>query len=543
MFFRRQNLIGTRILTNFCFAACILLCVFAIEAQTKHTPAQNESNNKLLAEAASALDAEDLSRAAAVLQKVLLSEPRNSAAHTLAGITADRQNNLEAAEKHFATAAKLSPDAPEARNNYGAILLRLKKKPEAAKEFAASLRANPNQRSALVNLAQIRFDENNLPAARQLFEKAKAITPDAEIARALVVISLRLSDREQAAKNYREYATLAKTVELPAALRAELGTALFESNLNDEAIQELEIAVALDESKLNAIVSLSRAYVKRKDIKSAGKLLESVVARGVADAGIYAALADVYEAGGFVENAIPAMRLAVNKEPKNEFYRFRYGMLLTNSKVPAAGVIRLEEAIKEFPNSARLWLALGIAHYDENKTAEAQVAFEKALTIDAKLVPALAYLGTVNVERANYGEAVKFYEHALAVDESNAVLRYLLADTLLKIPTSDAAQIEKHLKRAVEIDDNLSSAHLTLGRLYVRQERWTEAANSLERAAQLQPKQAETFYQLGRVYARLKRREESRVALEKFKRLSESQKEQKETDRRELVRRLTNVRF
>lgn len=497
----------------------------------------------MLTEAQSALASDDLRRAAALLGKVLSAEPRNSAAHTLAGITADRQNNSTLAVRHFAAAAKLAPDAPETRNNYGAILLKLNKKTEAAREFAASLKANPNQPSALVNLAQIRFAENDLSAARQLFEKAEASQPDAEIARALVIIAIRLNETEAAKTAFREYAELAKNVPLSAASRAELGAALLESNLIAEAVQELETAASLDSSNFKTAILLSRAYTAKKDIKAAGRLLEKIVAGGVEDAEIYAALADVYEAGGFTENAIPAMRLAIAREPKNEFYRYRYGMLLTDSKVPAAAVIRLEEAVREFPDSARIWLALGIARLNDNQTIEAQSAFLKSLTLDSRLVPALAYLGTAYTERGDNAEAVRLYERALKIEEKNALLHYLLADALSKIPNSDQAQIERNLKRAVEIDDKLASAHLALGRLLAQQGRWSDALLPLERAEKIEPERAETLYQLGRVYTRLKRMNESKATLEKFKKLNDAQKEQKEVDRRALVRRLANVRF
>ena len=103
--------------------------------------------------------------------------------------------------------------------------------------------------------------------------------------------------------------------------------------------------------------------------------------------------------------------------------------------------------------------------------------------------------------------------------------------------------IETALKKAAELDPDLTSAHLALGRFYVRQSRWAEAAVFLEKAAKLEPERSETFYQLGRVYARLKRTDESKATLEKFKQLNDSQKQQKEVDRRELVRRLANVKF
>jgi Tfp pilus assembly protein PilF len=504
--------------------------------------AKNQAVEQKLTQAAAALSAGDLSGSEKILLEVLQSAPRNSTAQTLAGIIADRKNELPKAEKHFAAAARLAPNSPEARNNYGAILLRLSRRAEAAREFTASLAINPQQASALVNLAQIRFTENNLRAAADLFEKAKAIQPDAEIVRALVIIFLRMKETEKAKTNFAEYFPLAKDAFQQSA-RTELGAILLAADLATEAARELEAALALDSSNINTLVLLSRAFLQQKNIPAAGKLLESAVASGMTDAKIYLALAEVYQAGGYLENAIPAMRLAIEKDPKNDFYQARYGLLLIDSKAPAAAIIRLTEAVKEFPNSAKLQIVLGIAQQADGKPVEARSSFARALEIEPTSVTALAYMATSLIEQAQYAEAVKMYEKALATEENNAILHYLLADALLKIPTSSVAQIEKHLARSVQLDAQLAQAHLALGKLYVRAANWQQSAVEFEQATRYAPELPEAYYLLGRSLARLKRNEESKAAIDKYKLLNETQTAKKKTDHLELVRRLANVRF
>ena len=487
---------------------------------------------------AQSLENKDFVSAEATLQKFLASQPRNVTAQTLAGIVADRQNKLAEAEKHFALAAKIAPQSAETRNNYGAILVRLNRRAEAAKEFTASLAANPNQPSALVNLANIRFAENDFKAARELFEKAKLIAPDAEISKALVLISLQLNEETRAAVEYKNYAAIRT-----GAADAMLGELLLSKNLIAEAERELNAVLAADANNVDALVFSARVFVAQKNIAAAGKLLESAVARGLTDAKIYAALSQVYQAAGYPENAIPAMRLAIEKDPANEDYRIRYGLLLIDSKAPAAAVIRLEEAIKDFPKSARLRVLLGMANFDYHKTAEAFAAFNGALEIDPQLVPALGYLAAIYVEQGKYNDALKIYERAAGNVEKNALLHYLIADTLLKMQNPSPERIENELKSAITLDANLASAHSALGRFYVRQSRWEDARIELERAVALDPKSADALYQLGLVYARLKRTDESKATLAKFKELNVSVEKQKDDDRRDIVRRLANTKF
>ena len=336
----------------------------------------------------------DTAAARDAFQKALSINASEVTAHTYLGIIADSAGDLKEAERHFSAAVKAEPNRASARNNYGAILMRTGRPGLAAAEFERSLKLDPNQPNALVNLAQIRFaggTPDDLRASAELFKRAFAIKPDVEIARALTAISLRLKDHASASTYYQSYATalevesgasvhgdLHSGAHAPAA-RAELGAALFEAGLLKEAEAELSAAVGLNPADTESVVRLARVYLARKDLPAAGRTLEASVARGHDSAPLYALLADVYEQTGHLENAIPAMRLAIQRDPKSEKYRFDYGILLTNSNAPAAAVIRLEESIKEFPSSPRLWFALGFANFKLDKNEEAERALRKVM--------------------------------------------------------------------------------------------------------------------------------------------------------------------
>ncbi|MDT5271213.1 MAG: hypothetical protein QOH49_3399 [Acidobacteriota bacterium] len=530
----------------------LLLAAFgaASTAQTRRPALDDRAGVKrLLAEAAAAIERGDEAAAKSLSERALSTDPDNVTALTYLGALADHAGDLREAERRFAAAAIAAPTSAQARNNHGAILLRLGRVEQAAAQFEVSLRLDRNQPSPLVNLARIRFDSGTPEGLRrslELFERAYVLAPDGDIARALVINSLRIGDTQLAAKYYREYSARLDSADARvggAAARAELGGALLDAGLADEAARELSAASRADSSNVETLVQLARAHLTHGDVPAAGRVLEGAVAAGREDARIYAALADVYEAGGYFENAIPAMRLAIERDPRNEAYRVRYGLLLVDSKAPAAALIRLHEALAEFPRSSRLWLALGIAQQADGKTDDARASFERALELDPVSAPVLAYLGAARAERGQYAEAAAFYERAIAVAPNQAVPYYLAADALLKMTEVDEARVSRHLARAVELDPGFAPAHLALARLYARTERFAEAAAEFERVVQLDPNSAEAHYQLGRVYVRLKRADDARRAMDAFKQLSEAKKEQRETDRRDLLRRLANVRF
>ena len=510
---------------------------------------RTKSGEELLSEGVAALDRGATSIARDFFERALATNPRSAEAHTYLGVIADREGDFKEAERHFAITARLQPQSARAHNNYGAVLLRLNRSREAAIQFEASLRLDPKQANALVNLAHIRFDSGTAEGLRdadELFRRANALMPDAEIARALTVIALRRKDPIPAAQYYRDYALrLANTSDKSplATERSDLGGALLEAGLLTEAEAELKAALSLDPANVDSVLRLARVYLARKDIPAAGRTLEGALARKVEAAPIYALLAVVYEKSGHIENAIPAMRLAIQLDPESERYRFQYGIVLIDANAPAAAEMRLKEALQSFPKSSRLWLALGLAYLKMNKNNEAMENFNRALEFEPDFPQAYAYLGIAQVALGQYAESTRFYELALQKNPGIAVVHYLLADALLKQTEADIPRIEKHLKQAVQLDPTYAPARLALGKLYARTDRLGEALAEFQGATALDPNLAEAYYQLGRTYKRLKRDAEAQTALATFKLLSDSQKQQQQDELREVVRRLADVLF
>ena len=530
--------------------------MLAVCAQARASQSASALNRKatradattFVEEGIAALERNDTAAAKAAFERALAARPGDAMAHTYLGILADRAGDLAEAERHFAAAARVEPSSPASRNNYGAILLKLGRAEKAATEFEASLKLDPSQASALINLAQIRFASSSperLREARNLFERALAIAPAADISRALVVIALRLHDREGASSYYRDYAArLAKSgAAVPAQSRVELGRALMEAGLASEAIEELKPALEANPDDVGSLTLMAQAHLARREIVPAGRLLESAVARGIDAAPIYAALVEVYEMSGHIENAIPAMRLAIERDPKNEAYRFRYGMLLTDTRAPAAAIIRLREALAEFPRSARLNFALGVAYSSEHKSDEAAKAFARSIELDPAFAPAHAYLGMAYAEQGKFDESLSLYRRAVSLDDKLAPAHYLVADAILREADGDVAMAEKHLTRSISLDPAFAPARVMLARLYFRLNRFQEAATLLERLVIDEPNFADAHYQLGRVYMRLKRKTEADAEFAAFKRLGGTQEERARDERDKIIRRLANVRF
>ncbi|HKQ77175.1 MAG TPA: tetratricopeptide repeat protein [Blastocatellia bacterium] len=527
------------------FGFFTVACCQTVWAQS---PSTTRQPNPSIEEAVASFERGDLDRARQLFKEALSAAPKNTTALAFLGLIADRSGNLAEAEAYFGQVVKLDPDQASARNNYGAILLKLGRRREATEQFEASLRLDNRQLNALANLAQLRAAsgvKEDLRAALELLERAAAISSDAEITRAMTVIALRLGEREAAARYYKDYSRLLTAQASPPTpeARAELGAALSEAALFSEAVAELTAAVQAAPSNAETIFRLAKAYIELRDLPGAGRTLESAIARGVETGPLYALLSSVYEKTGHIERAIPAMRLAIEREPQSEQRRFEYGMLLTNAMAPAAAVIRLEESLRLFPNSSRLWFALGIARFKQNQNEEAAQAFARAVELDRKFAAPLVYLGMTYVEKGQYEEAVNLYEQALAINSDLGIVDYLIANALTRESTADSARIESRLLRAIRSDPTFAPARLSLAKLHLRANRLNEARTELERVIALDANLAEAHYQLGLVYSRLRKMDDAKVSMARFKQLSDSEKEQAMKERKEIIDRLSKTRF
>ncbi len=540
----------------FCAAASCRAATIRQEPTGSKGLAAAPSFESIEDQCASMLTSGNSSQAETCFQRMLREDPKSVAAHTYLGIIADTRGDLVRAANEFGAALQESPHSTSARNNYGVVLMRQGKEAEAARQFEASLKLNPSQEGPLINLATIKFSHGSresLLAARELLLRARSLAPDVPITRSIVITDLRLNDAKSAADDYQVYSgfvtaavnssSSAESKGSNPTARRELGDLLVAGKLPAYGLAELKAAVFANPTDSENVLHLARAEFSQKELPSAGLTLESALARGLSDPRLYALLADVYEASGHIENAVPAMRLAIDRDPQNQEYRFRYGMLLVDTKAPQAGIMRLQEAVKLFPGSTRLWFGLGLAQFQDHKNQDAQNSFLQALRIDPNSIPSLTYLGVLALDAGRPGEAKTFYQRCIDLNPRVGIVHYLMSEAIQKEQSPDLNRAEAELLDANRLEPTSPPARLALGKLYLGSGREEQALVELQEAIRLQPGVAEAHYHLARAYQKLKRTAEAKTEFDAFRALGADEKSRAVSERRELVSKLANVKF
>ncbi len=153
------------------------------------------------------LQNQEYQRAKDKLNRALEIDPKSAPVHTTLGLLFQLEGEYDLAEQHFRTAIKHDGELTQARNNYGAFLYSQQRYQEAVAQFSIavkdrfyanravvfenlgvvyvtlddqtsaenafrnSIRLNPGQLRALLELAEIKFNENNYVESRELYKR------------------------------------------------------------------------------------------------------------------------------------------------------------------------------------------------------------------------------------------------------------------------------------------------------------------------------------------------------------------------------------
>lgn len=155
----------------------------------------------------------DYARAKEHLNRALSIDPRSASAHNAIGLVFQLEQEFEIAEDHFKKAIRAEPESTRVRNNYGAFLfdrgryrdaieqlevasedryyegratvfenlaisyLRTGDVSGAERAFERAVALNPDQPRALIELAELRYNQGRYTEANQLYRRFQFVAP------------------------------------------------------------------------------------------------------------------------------------------------------------------------------------------------------------------------------------------------------------------------------------------------------------------------------------------------------------------------------
>jgi serine/threonine-protein kinase len=252
-----------------------------------------------------------------------------------------------------------------------------------------------------------------------------------------------------------------------------------------------------------------------------------------------------YDKAGNLDLAITALDSAVKADPKfalgyaqlGEAYRLKYQLdkntkwidealancnkaAELNDKLPALYVTlggihhstgKYELSLQEYQRALQLDLrnadaqiGLAISYDSAGRTADAEAAYRKAITLSPTWWDGYNYLGNFLEDHQRHDEAAIQFKRAIELTPDNASLYLNLAAVYLdKADPKYFPEAEKTLLKSISLKPSYG-AYANLGYLYIQEQKYKEAADIVEKALQLNDKDYVVWGNLGVAYEGLK---------------------------------------
>jgi tetratricopeptide (TPR) repeat protein len=267
-------------------------------------------------------------------------------------------------------------------------------------------------------------------------------------------------------------------------------------------------------------------------------------------AGAYNTLGVLYAQADRISCAIPSFEAALKLENQNWEAHYNLALALLRRGDRGRAARELETAIQQKPDSVSAHFALGTLFEEEKKLAEAEEQFRSVLHIDPhfasgalKLSQVLMIEGKTQAAIACLEDAVKQVppDHAepveaalgIAYAENGERERALatLKNLVASQPNSADARLNLGLlyaregqpagqeaaaaefREALRLDTSMDAARISLGRVMISLQKYSEAVPILLEYTHRQPNDAQGFFALGLAYQGLKKSDEAMNAL------------------------------
>lgn len=350
---------------------------------------------------------------------------------------------------------------------------------------------------------------------------------------------------------------------------ANLGTALFKLGRTREAAAELAAAARLDPRNAETLSSLGQSYMllgdpahavhafsqaaalappnadllynwalalsRTNQTAAAAKVLDRIPADQISDQSESLA-GDIEEKLGNFMSAVKHDQKAAEINPSEaNFYALTVEFL--RHWTWDAATTNAEYAVKKYPASARLQLALAVALYGDKRFPDAAKVFDGLLQRDPANSAYADMLGRtcgeISGDNPNCDTLLSFSNH----HPRNPSAAFYAARQIMGRPHSaaDLNQAESLLKRATATDPKLADAWYEYGLVEADRNQWPLCARMLEKAIALRPDYASAHYQLAIACAHLGRNSDRTKELALFQKYSKQEKEHVDTEVRQMT--------
>jgi len=480
------------------------------------------------AEVERAIQEKNFAEAQKELESHIQAVPTDYRAYMLLGIVLDEENRPDDAKRNLLRAVQLQPQSASAHINLGKHEARVGDLAHAIEEFEVAIRLAPDDPAGHTNLGLVLTAQGKTAQAVAHFQRVADVAPrDPAVWLNLFKCQLSLKQFAAADTSARRIQSLTTP---SAELFGRLGAMQAQAGDYAGAVENLGRSVALDSHTFETRYNLGLAYYRAGNASRATQVLEAL-AKERENAEVENLLGEVYEHTGESLPAARAFQKAAQIEPSSEAYRFDFIQELLAHRNFEAAILEGTPALRDFPESSRIALALGSAYFGGGHERESLGVFlAAAKKFPDQELPLFFLCLAADTTGMRLAEAEALAEAYMQRHPDYYWPSYFLGHRAY-LAARDSGS-EEGLKRAgdlllqsIILNDRYPESHLDMGNVYVRTDQWGQAIKEYQKAIQLEPDLAEAHFRLAQAYAQTGDAARAQTEMEIHKRLLAQQTE------------------
>jgi putative PEP-CTERM system TPR-repeat lipoprotein len=457
----------------------------------------------------------DLDGALEQIEQAIQLDSRASLQTNLGAIQAARGNQVDA-EAAFRRAVEADPKYVPAHLALGQYLWLSRRPAEAEAVFKGALALDARNVTATRALAMLYMQGGRAADAEPHLKRLAEVTETPEAAFALadyyvamkrssdamaVVQTLSANPRNWArarakvaellraeGKNTDSYAALddvlAKQPGLPGP-RLVRGRFLLADGKVDDALTDAREAQKAEPNSPDVHMLLGMIHEAKRDLSAAAAAYGEVLRVNPRASTAQVRLAMVQMQRNDLGAATKLAEEAVSAQPGDIAAQLVVARsLLASGNVDRAAAVT-QKLASQWPDSAVVQNQVGMLALARRDRAGGRAAFEKALSLNNRLVEPLQALVSLDLQDGNAAAARTRVETRAQAEPTNGNVLALAGRTFAA--TGDLTRGEAYLRRAIEADSSNLEAYTDLARVYVTQNKLDQAVAEFDRAASKQP--------------------------------------------------------
>lgn len=461
----------------------------------------------------------------AALQPLLKSDPSNTKMLNLVGLAFAGKGDADHAMEYFEAALKTAPNFTPALKNLAIEETSLGKTSAAEKHLKAALQQSPDDPIVNLYLAEILYEKGEFRSAADHFRKGGTlIARDPNMVANFAVSEFKTGEQEKALKDLE--AVQPETLNGSSAL--VVGVELAKADLCSKALPYLLRAQTLSPQNTDIAYDAGICYLSLKEDSEAIGVLQKLIDQGHETAETDSAIAEAYEGNHETQKAVDAFRRAIAMSPDDDDNYLNFATICLDHQDFQAAEKVLSVALGRHPKSARLVFERGILNAMQDHYEAAERDFQLSADLSPESETGYIGLGVTYLETGKAAQAVPVLRSRLREHPDDASLNYLLAEALVRggaQPGEPAfLEAETRLQESTKIDPSLVDPHVSLGSLYLRQEKVQEAVEQFELARKIDPNSKAACAHLAVGYRRLGQTEKARSVLLDLKAINDRER-------------------